>query len=312
MNKLPMQKKIVLKKIGIAKELESPENPGALEKRVALNPGDVQQLIDFGCEVFLEKGAGEGIGYSDSSYEKAGAFLQEHEELYSEKDLLLKFKGPALGDIDLMKKGTVLFCMLHANSFPDRVTQLKGKHIIPLAMEAVYESPKHFPDDQVLGKICVQKTLESLDVSPKELNIFFLGYSIHIESALKRPENRFFESLSLCHDAISPKDIGPVDKSCLFFYDSKAYKGNNETLEFIKEHALALVDFNEFILDQGKVAIREYRESHEPPRQGGRKINCLHETGRAGCRYGFTLAKEVSKKITHAKEAKVVVLGFGL
>ena len=41
------------KTIGLAKEIESPENPGALEKRVALIPDDVKKLVDFGCEVFV-------------------------------------------------------------------------------------------------------------------------------------------------------------------------------------------------------------------------------------------------------------------
>jgi alanine dehydrogenase len=55
--------------IALAKEIESPENPGALEKRVALVPTDVGRLTQAGIKVYVEYGAGEGVGFSDHEYE---------------------------------------------------------------------------------------------------------------------------------------------------------------------------------------------------------------------------------------------------
>ena len=55
-----------LKVIGLAREVESPENPGGLEKRVALTPKDVKPLVKKGLNVFVESGAGDGVGFSDS------------------------------------------------------------------------------------------------------------------------------------------------------------------------------------------------------------------------------------------------------
>ena len=49
------------KTIAVAKEIESPENPGALEKRVALIPSDVKKLVDHGVRVSVETGAGDGV-----------------------------------------------------------------------------------------------------------------------------------------------------------------------------------------------------------------------------------------------------------
>ena len=34
-------------RIGLLKEVEGPENPGALEKRVALAPDEVRKLVDL-------------------------------------------------------------------------------------------------------------------------------------------------------------------------------------------------------------------------------------------------------------------------
>lgn len=67
--------------IALAKEIESPENPGALEKRVALVPADVGRLTQAGIEIYVEHGAGEGVGFSDREYQKNGAIMQTPEEI---------------------------------------------------------------------------------------------------------------------------------------------------------------------------------------------------------------------------------------
>ena len=67
--------------IGLAKEVESPENPGALEKRVALIPDDVKKLIETGCNVDVEDGAGDGVGFSNDEYEAIGANIVSHQDL---------------------------------------------------------------------------------------------------------------------------------------------------------------------------------------------------------------------------------------
>ncbi|HIP30253.1 MAG TPA: hypothetical protein EYG93_10145 [Sulfurospirillum arcachonense] len=55
--------KIEFKNIALVKEVESPENPGGLEKRVALTPRDVGQLTAVGINVFVEYGAGLGVDF---------------------------------------------------------------------------------------------------------------------------------------------------------------------------------------------------------------------------------------------------------
>ncbi|MBW1751322.1 MAG: alanine dehydrogenase, partial [Deltaproteobacteria bacterium] len=65
-----------------------------------------------------------------------------------------------------------------------------------------------------------------------------------------------------------------------------------------------------FELEKGKEAIAEYRKSHPPFEFGLRRIQCLHETGQAGARYGIKLLKDNKLECTIA-DAKVVVLGYG-
>ena len=99
--------------IALARETESPENPGALERRVALIPRDVGALVRHGCEVFFERGAGDGVGFADTEYEAVGAQPQDNIEIYQKKDMVIKFKGPALNKVRQMDRGTILFCMAH-------------------------------------------------------------------------------------------------------------------------------------------------------------------------------------------------------
>ena len=71
--------------VALVKEIESPENPGGLEKRVALVPSDVGQLVEAGITVYVEIGAGEGVGFSDEEYLKNNAVMQTAEQIYKDK-----------------------------------------------------------------------------------------------------------------------------------------------------------------------------------------------------------------------------------
>jgi len=57
--------------IGVPKEIKNNEN------RVALTPAGVESLVAAGHKVFVQKSAGEGSGFTDAGYTKAGATLVE-------------------------------------------------------------------------------------------------------------------------------------------------------------------------------------------------------------------------------------------
>ena len=141
-----------VKVLGLAREVESPENPGALEKRVALTPTDVKTLVKKGLTVFVEKGAGDGVGFDDSDYISSGAIIENADEIYRNKDMVVKFKGPPLDKINHMNKGTILFCMAHFRSFPDRAKLLEEHMINVVAMEEILESPKYISDEIIKVK----------------------------------------------------------------------------------------------------------------------------------------------------------------
>ena len=88
-----------LKSIGLARECEPPENPGALEKRVALTPENVGALINAGAVVFVEHGAGERVGFPDEEYLQQGAKLQSEANIYSAKAAVLMLTRSAAQEL---------------------------------------------------------------------------------------------------------------------------------------------------------------------------------------------------------------------
>ncbi|MBQ8966841.1 NAD(P) transhydrogenase subunit alpha [Ruminococcus sp.] len=78
-----------MKKILVCRETDPRET------RVALIPEDIKRLIGMGYEVKVVRGAGEKSGFSDESYEKAGATpVGSNEEGYSGSEMILRIMKP--------------------------------------------------------------------------------------------------------------------------------------------------------------------------------------------------------------------------
>jgi len=297
-----------IKVIGLAKESESPENPGGLEKRVALIPIHIKTLVQEGISVFVEKGAGAGIGFSDSEYLNAGATLQSGDEIYKGKDMLIKFKGPSLENTAQMTSGTLLFCMAHFNSFPERAMLMKKCRINVIAMEQIVDSPKIIPDDIVLSKRFVEKDLVSQRVPYGDLHIGFIGYHTKIVGGIRRAGNRNPRTLTIYQEDIRISELKYFGETGLYFYDSREFK-NMDFIAELESRSCQIYDFKIFESARKRAIIEEYRQSHPPFEFGSRKIECLHETGVAGARYGFRLLKDVN--FDKSKKIQACVLGYG-
>ena len=303
---------IAFKNIALVKEIESPENPGGLEKRVALTPEDVGQLTAVGVKVFVEYGAGLGVDFEDEEYLKNGAVMQRSDAIYKDKDLIIKFKGPSLESISEMKKGCTLFCMAHFHSFPDRAKMLEESQINVIAMEEILESPKVQTNEQILARAAMAEALKSFidNETIGDLKIFVIGRNERLAGAVRRAGNRNPHSLNLLHKDLKFEELTETGSETLYFYDSDDFNDSDGIIEKLKESGSHIFDLHEFELENGDAAIAEYRKTHTPFEFGLRRIQCLHETGQAGARYGIKLLKE-NKPDLDIREAKVVVLGYG-
>jgi len=94
--------------IGIPKEIKEQEN------RVALLPSAAYQLVKRGHTVLVEKSAGEGCGYPDEEYARAGAMLIDtHAEVFARAEMIVKVKEPLGSELPLIRAGQILFTYLH-------------------------------------------------------------------------------------------------------------------------------------------------------------------------------------------------------
>ncbi|MCM8541702.1 MAG: alanine dehydrogenase, partial [Lentisphaeraceae bacterium] len=94
--------------IGVPKEIKRHEY------RVGLTPSHARFYIDNGHKVFVETGAGEGAGFDDPEYEKAGALiLSDKAKLFDISDMIIKVKEPLESEYDLFHEGQILYTYLH-------------------------------------------------------------------------------------------------------------------------------------------------------------------------------------------------------
>ena len=73
--------------IGIPTEIKTDE------RRVSLTPMAVGEITSNGSQVVVQSGAGEGAGFGNNQYEKAGAKVVETaEDVFKESKIIVKVK----------------------------------------------------------------------------------------------------------------------------------------------------------------------------------------------------------------------------
>ena len=126
--------------IGVPKEIK------VGEKRVAMTPQGAGALVSHHHRVLVEKGAGEGSGFSDAEYQAAGALLVEAgKEVWEGAELVVKVKEPFGPEWSCMKPGQVLFTFLHLAADKELTVNLIDRRIIGIGYEMVQERDGSLP-----------------------------------------------------------------------------------------------------------------------------------------------------------------------
>jgi alanine dehydrogenase len=126
--------------IGVPKEIK------AGERRVAVTPQGVDALVAHHQRVLVEKGAGEGSGFPDKEYFKAGAtLLDKKEEVWAEAEMVVKVKEPLGPEFAWMKPDQILFTYLHLAADRELTLQLLERGIIGIGYETVQEKDGSLP-----------------------------------------------------------------------------------------------------------------------------------------------------------------------
>ncbi|SFT90637.1 NAD(P) transhydrogenase subunit alpha [Algoriphagus locisalis] len=117
-------------KIGVLKETKEGE------KRVALSPDVIKQLIKKEFQVAVQQGAGLGSNFSDQDFAEAGAVIGSEAEVF-DSDILLKVNIFTKEEIAQMKTGSACMSIMYAYNHPEILAELNKKSITSFAMDAV-------------------------------------------------------------------------------------------------------------------------------------------------------------------------------
>jgi len=141
-------------RIGVPREIKD------MEFRVGMVPDGVRQLREDGHELRVERGAGEGSGFPDEVYARAGARLVSAGELWGESDLVVKVKEPQPEELARLRAGQTLFTYLHLAANPDLARALAEADVVSLGYETIRSPDGSFPVlapmSEVAGRLAVQ------------------------------------------------------------------------------------------------------------------------------------------------------------
>ncbi len=141
-------------KVGLPKEIKDNEY------RVGLTPAGVQALALAGHTVFVQKTAGEGSGFQDEQYVKAGAqMLETADEVWQAGDMIVKVKEPVAPEYGRMREDQLLFTYLHLAPEFELTKVMLERKVTGVAYETIIEDgrlPLLTPMSEVAGRMSVQ------------------------------------------------------------------------------------------------------------------------------------------------------------
>ncbi|WP_242918534.1 alanine dehydrogenase [Pontibacter liquoris] len=160
--------------IGVPKEIKNNEN------RVGTTPSGVIELVRNGHTVYVQTSAGEGSGFADEDYVKAGAtILPSIEEVYAIADMIIKVKEPIASEYNLIKDNQLLFTYFHFASYEPLTNAMIERNAVCLAYETVEKAdrslPLLVPMSEVAGRMSIQEGAKYLEKPLKGRGILLGG-----------------------------------------------------------------------------------------------------------------------------------------
>jgi len=107
------------------------------DKRAFL-PSFIKKLKNYDVDVFLEKGYGAGMGFSESDYivDNERVKFVNRDEVFG-KDLVIVLKAPGISDIKKMKRKSGLISMLHYETREELTNILRKNEINSFSMDSI-------------------------------------------------------------------------------------------------------------------------------------------------------------------------------
>ena len=141
--------------LGILKDLKQGEN------RVIFTPLEVAAIVTAGHDVLAQSGCGEGAGFDDEGYSKAGAIMTDSaRDIFEKCDIVVKVKELDASEYALLREGQIIYCCLHPAANKEEVDALLKSGCISFSAEDSHRYGS--PNCEAAGKQGALFGLESM------------------------------------------------------------------------------------------------------------------------------------------------------
>lgn len=160
--------------VGVPSEIKAAEN------RVALVPAGAAALVADGHQVLVERGAGDGSGFSPEAYRSVGAeIVDAADEVWARAGLIVKVKEPVEPEYGRMRAGQVIFTYFHFAADERLTREVLRTGVVAIAYETVElpsgELPLLTPMSEVAGRMAIQEGAKYLEKSAGGCGILLGG-----------------------------------------------------------------------------------------------------------------------------------------
>jgi len=149
-------------KVGCVKEIKDNEF------RVGLTPTNVKSYTAAGHHILIQKGAGEGSGFTDAEYSAAGAEITaEAEKVWNDADMMIKVKEPLESEYKYFRNDLILYTYLHLAADRPLTDAMLQSGIKGIAYETLTEKnrslPLLAPMSQIAGRLSIQEAAKYIE-----------------------------------------------------------------------------------------------------------------------------------------------------
>lgn len=154
------------------------------EKRRALTVADVAKVKHVE-QIFVERGYGDVLGYSDEDYINAGVHVESRDEILK-KDIIC---DPKIGDAEYLEflEGQTIFGWIHAVQNRDITDKIIAGKLTGFAWEDMYEDGRHsfWRNNEIAGEAAVFHAYMCHGVFPYNTKAAVLGRGNIARGAIK-------------------------------------------------------------------------------------------------------------------------------
>ncbi len=142
--------------VGCVKEIKNNEF------RVGMTPSNVKDYVAAGHDVLIEKGAGEGSGFTDAEYTAAGAKIKKTaKEVWDKSNMIVKVKEPLESEYKFFREDLIIYTYLHLAADKPLTQAMLSSGVKGVAYETLNDAngglPLLAPMSQIAGRLSIQQ-----------------------------------------------------------------------------------------------------------------------------------------------------------